>query len=393
MRALREAFCANFSAGLEAGAAVCVFQRGVEVADFFGGFADAAGEREWRRNTPVLVWSATKAPASACLLHALQERGAGPDLRVADVWPEFAGAGKDRVTVRQVMSHCAGLCALDGPVPEMMDREAVVGAIEAQRPLVPVGEGPAYSPRVFGFFLDEMVRRLSGGEPLGDYWRRVFAGPMGLDFWIGVPDEEQSRIADVIAPNAPAGGEEDKGFLRAFADARSLARRAFSSPKGLGAISAMNQAEVRGACLPAMGGIGTARALAEFHAMLAAGGEWGGRVFFKPETMAWITRRCVDGFDLVLRRPMAFSCGFSLDPLDGEGRKLRESFGPAVGAFGHAGAGGSVAFADPENGISFAYVMNRMEAGVLPGARCRALVDAVYGELGRAQRPAGSPAS
>lgn len=382
MRALREAFAANFSAGLEAGAAVCVYHRGVEVADFFGGFADAAGGREWKRDTPVLVWSATKAPASACLLHALQERGAGPDLRVADVWPEFAGGGKGRVTVRQVMSHCAGLCALDEPVPEMMDRGAVVGAIEAQRPLVPVGEGPAYSPRVFGFFLDEMVRRLSGGEALGDYWRRVFAGPMGLDFWIGVPDEEQSRIADVIAPKAPASGEEDKEFLRAFADPDSLSRRAFSSPKGLGAISAMNNPEVRKACLPAMGGIGTAAALAKFHSMLAAGGEWNGRRFFGSETMGWIAERVVDGFDEVLQRRMAFSCGFSLDPLDGDGSKLRESFGPEAGAFGHAGAGGSVAFADPQNEIGFAYVMNRMEGGVLPGERCRSLVRAVYRELG-----------
>jgi len=381
VRALREAFAANFSAGLEAGAAVCVYHRGVEVADFFGGFADAAGGREWKRDTPVLVWSATKAPASACLLHALQERGAGPDLRVADVWPEFAGGGKGRVTVRQVMSHCAGLCALDEPVPEMMDRGAVVGAIEAQRPLVPVGEGPAYSPRVFGFFLDEMVRRLSCGEALGDYWRRVFAGPMGLDFWIGVPDEEQSRIADVIAPKAPASGEEDKEFLRAFADPDSLSRRAFSSPKGLGAISAMNNPEVRKACLPAMGGIGTAAALAKFHSMLAAGGEWNGRRFFGSETMGLIAERVVDGFDEVLQRRMAFSCGFSLDPLDGDGSKLRESFGPEAGAFGHAGAGGSVAFADPQNEIGFAYVMNRMEGGVLPGERCRSLVQAVYREM------------
>jgi len=116
--------------------------------------------------------------------------------------------------------------------------------------------------------------------------------------------------------------------------------------------------------------------------MLAAGGEWNGRRFFGSETMGWIAERVVDGFDEVLQRRMAFSCGFSLDPLDADGSKLRESFGPEAGAFGHAGAGGSLAFADPQNEIGFAYVMNRMEGGVLPGERCRSLVRAVYRELG-----------
>ena len=379
MRELQDAFEANFTKGLETGAAVCVYRRGEEVAHFFGGFADAAGTREWCGDTRVLVWSATKAPSSACLLHALQERGEGPDLKVAEIWPEFAGGGKGEVTVRAVMSHSAGLCALDEPVPGIMDREDVVRALERQIPLAEAGRGPAYSPRVYGFFLDEMVRRLSGGDGVGDYWRRVFAEPMGLDFWIGLPEGGDGCVADIIPPRAGMPiGEEDAEFLREFSDAGSLVRRAFSSPRGLGAVSAMNTAEARRACLPAMGGIGTARSLARFYAMLAAGGAWGDRVFLREETMRWITQRSVQEFDRVLRRPMAFSCGFSLDPLDANGRKIRQSFGPEPSAFGHAGAGGSVAFADARNGIAFAYVMNRMEPGVLPGERCRALVDAVY---------------
>ena len=140
----------------------------------------------------------------------------------------------------------------------------------------------------------------------------------------------------------------------------------------------MNARQVRSASLPAMGGIGSARALAKFFAMLANGGSWRGRIFLDPEILGWITAPAAQGFDPVLQREMAFSAGFTRDPVDANGRKIRSMLGPSTSAFGHAGAGGSLAFADPDRNLAFAYVMNQMELGVLPHERCQALVHALY---------------
>lgn len=378
MRALEEAFRRNFEQAREVGAALCVFEGEDEVLSLHGGFCDAAMRQPWDESTLVLVWSATKAPASACALHAIH--GAGLDLEtpVAEIWPEFAPSGKARLTFGHVLTHRAGLCALDDASATMLDRESVIRAIERQRPQIPPEAGPAYAPRVFGFLLDEIVRRLSGGESLGGRWHRVFAEPLGLDFWIGLPECEHHRVATMLAPKPGPPAKADELFLQSFSNPTSLTRRSFASPAGLAAASAMNAPQVRSASLPAMGGIGSARALAKFFAMLANGGSWQGREYLSPRILGWINRPAAQGFDPVLQREMAFSAGFTRDPVDASGKKIRAMLGPSPAAFGHAGAGGSLAFADPGRGLAFAYVMNQMELGVLPHERCQSLVGELY---------------
>ena len=378
MRAVEEAFRRNFDEGLEVGAALCVFESGEEVLSLHGGFRDAARQEPWEESTIVLVWSATKAPASACALHAIHEAGLDLETPVAEIWTEFAQSGKEKLTLGHVMTHRAGLCALDDPSANLLDRESVVSAIERQRPQLPPEAGPAYAPRVFGFLLDEIVRRLAGGESLGARWRRVFAEPLGLDFWIGLPESEHHRVATMLAPKPGPPAKADELFLKAFTNSSSLTRRAFASPAGLAAASAMNAPEVRSASLPAMGGIGSARALAKFFAMLASGGTCQGREFLNPEILDWIAGPATQGFDPVLQREMAFAAGFTRDPVDAIGKKIRSMLGPSTAAFGHAGAGGSLAFADPERNLGFAYVMNQMELGVLPHERCQSLVRALF---------------
>jgi CubicO group peptidase (beta-lactamase class C family) len=277
-----------------------------------------------------------------------------------------------------VLSHRAGLCTLDDASANILNRDSVVRAIEKQAPLLPVEAGPAYGPRIFGFVLDEILRRLSGGEALADYWRRVFAEPLGIDLWIGLPENLNHRVATILPPRGGRPGAGDELFARSFADPESLTRRAFSSLKGISGISAMNAPEIRAASLPSMGGIASAQALAKFYAMLAAGGTWGGRAFFKKETLAWMSTRLTQGFDPVLQRELSFSAGFMMDPIGGDGKKIRSLLGPSPSAFGHAGAGGSLGFADPEQGIGFGYVMNQMASGVLPDERCTALVRSLY---------------
>jgi CubicO group peptidase (beta-lactamase class C family) len=373
---VRAAFEKNFAAGVEVGAAVAIWQDGAEALSLCGGWRDAARTQPWKPDTLVLIWSATKGLASACVLHALERAGVPLEARVAEFWPEFGQCGKESLTVGQVLSHRAGLSALDDRDLSLLDHEAVARAIERQTPAWN-DDGHGYGPRTFGYIADEMVRRLANGTPLGAYFRRHFGEPLDLDLWIGLPEEHHARVAQMLAPKLGASSPEDD-FAVAMGDPNSLTRRAFASPGGMMGASAMNTSAVRTAAIPSLGGIGSASGLAKFYAMLAAGGVWEGRRYFGTHASAHMTHTLAQGYDKVLRIETAFSAGFMRDPVDGHGRKLRATFGPSPRAFGHPGAGGSLAFSDPDAGIGFAYVMNQMEAGVLPKRRALALVEALY---------------
>ena len=368
---LKPLFRENFEQFGELGAAVSIWQDGKPVVDLYGGFCDVRRENPWDANTLVLVWSATKGIASACVLHVLQEHKIGIDRRVAKFWPEFAQAGKERITLAQLLSHQAGLCALDARV-DILDYGAVVGALEIQKPLWLPGTAHGYHARTFGFLLDELVRRIAG-KTLSQYWREVFAEPLNLDFWIGLPEEENARVATVYAaksgrPPAP------KKFYSDLTTPGTLARKTFTSPYGLNSVSGMNTPAIRAQPIVSFGGIGSASALAKFYSMLANGGKLDGQTFFSEETIAWMSNTLTDGMDRVFQIPTAFSAGFMKDPRNA----TRRLFGKSQCAFGHPGAGGSHAFADPETRISFAYVMNQMEQSLLPNEKSLRLVDAVY---------------
>lgn len=373
--ALSQAFKDNFLSRGELGASVAIWSRGHAPLSLGAGFQDAERSQVWLADTPVLVWSATKGPAAACLLHALDAAGLSLQTPVVKVWPAFAASGKSMVTFRMLLQHEAGLCALDAP-PPVEDRVAVAAALASQAPAWEPGKAHGYHPRTFGFLLDELLRRLGAGESLGAYWRRIFGEPLDLDFWIGLPPHLLCRVAPVFSPRAllPKGDP----FFSAFMTPGSLTSRSFASPKGLHSAASMNTPEARTACYPGFGGIGTASALAKFYAMLACGGVWEGRRFLAPSLLEHMHSGGVQGPDRVLQMETSFSCGFMLDPVLPDGSKLRHTFGPSRFAFGHPGAGGSVAFADPERGLGFAYVMNQMEPGVLPNRRAAALVNAFW---------------
>jgi CubicO group peptidase (beta-lactamase class C family) len=368
---LNPLFQENFTRNGELGAAISVWQNGKLILDLHGGFRDSKRETPWTPDTIVLVWSATKGLASACLLHLLHGRGLELTRRVAEFWPEFAQASKSEITIAQLLSHQAGLCALDDPV-DVLDYPAVIAALEKQAPLWPPGAAHGYHARTFGFLVDELVRRLSGNT-VSESWRKTFGDPLDLDIWIGLPESEEDRVATTYA--ARAGGTATPAeFYRDLATPGTLARKTFTSPRGLHAVSAMNNRENRALPIVSFGGIGSASSLAKFYGMLANGGELDGRRFFARETIAQMTTTLASGIDRVFQIPTAFSAGFMKDPPDSS----RRLFGPSPLAFGHPGAGGSHAFADPENGISFAYVMNQMEQSLLPNEKSLRLVDAIY---------------
>ena len=375
--AIRDAFEENFRARGELGAAVSVWQEGREIVSLAAGWCDRAQTLPWQEDTLVLMWSITKALASACLLHVLAAEEIALDTPVAALWPEFAANGKETITLAQLLSHQAGLAAMDAPQTSVLDHAAVAAALAAQAPNWTPGSAHGYHPRTFGFLVDELLRRLRPGQTVGSYWREQFGEPLGLDLWIGLPDEQMGRVATIHA--ARATGQKLLGaFYDALGDENSLTRRAFTGPAGLHAVASLNTPEARRASIPSFSGIGSARALGKFYAMLANHGRLDGRTFFSPSTLRWMTQRLADGPDRILCLDTAFSAGFMQDPVGPDGRKTRQLNGPSILAFGQPGAGGGHAFADPENNVAFAYLMNQMELGVLPNEKSLSLLAGVY---------------
>jgi len=366
-----DVFERNFRDRGELGASVSVWCDGQEVLSYGRGWCEREKIRPWTSATMVPVYSATKVPSAATLLLALHMRGLNEETPVREVWPRFPVP-----TARffHLMSHQCGLSALDHRAA-VLDHAAVVEAIERQTPAWNLGEGHGYHPRTFGNLLDEPVRRLTG-LTLGGYWREMIAGPLGLDFWIGLPEPEWPRVARLYPGKA---GKDDlaDAFYKQLTTSGTFTRRAFSSPRGLHAIHEMNDPRAWSACLPALGGIGTASALARFYQAAM------GRIESPlPESVrhALATPRSA-AEDRVLLRPTVFTCGAQQDPLDANGHKLRKIYGPSTFAFGHPGAGGSHGMADPEHGISFAYVMNQMDLSIMPGLKCKELLKALFSEI------------
>ena len=365
-----EAFERNFRERGELGASVCVWWDGMELVSSSHGWCEKEQSRSWTDDTLAPVYSATKGPAAAALLHALDTHGLNEASPVAEVWSKFP---LPHATFAQMLSHQCGLAALDHPV-SVWDHAAVVAACESQSPEWRPGDGHGYHPRTFGFLLDECVRRLTGVS-LGMWWRREIAQPLDLDLWIGLPESQWPRVAKLYPGRAEPSDHVD-GFYQQFNAKDSITSRAFGSPVGLHAVHEMNQPRAWAAGFPAMGGVASARGLAKFYQAAI------GRIPapFSPRVRRALAAAQSQAYDRVLLRETCFTSGCQRDPLDDAGGKTRHLYGPSPTAFGHPGAGGCHAFADPESGVSFAYVMNQMVMSVMPGLKCRDMVEALFDE-------------
>ena len=366
-----EVFERNFRDRGELGASISIWWNGTEMISCGHGWCEREQLREWTVDTLVPVYSATKVPAAASLLLALESRGLCAETLVREVWPAFPVAS---ARFSHLLSHQCGLAALDQKAG-VLEHAEVVAAIEAQAPAWNLGDGQGYHPRTFGALVDEPVRRLTG-QPLGSFWREKIAEPLGLDFWIGLPDSEWPRVARLYPGKA---GKDDlvDAFYKQLTTSGTFTRRAFSSPRGLHAIHEMNEPLAWAAGLPALGGVGTASALAKFYQAAIGSIESP----LSPAVRQALATAQISGDDRVLLRPTTFTCGAQQDPLDQSGAKIRRIYGPSLAAFGHPGAGGSHALGDPATGISFAYVMNQMDLSVMPGVKCLEMVDALFSEV------------
>lgn len=364
---IEKEFHRNFTEYGELGASLSIWKDGEPMIHLSHGWCDKSQKRIWDAETIVPIYSATKGSASAVLLMLLEENGLTPDSRVCQVWGNFPA---EQATFAELMSHQCGLAALDEKA-SVYDFDAVIDAIENQSPNWELGIAHGYHPRTFGFLLDKCVRILSG-KPLGEVWWERIAKPLNLDLWIGLPESEHHRVA-TLYPGKADKAELDSGFYKEFNDPSSLVRKAFGSPRGLHGVHEMNTPKAWQAGLPAMGGVATAHALAKYYQACIGQIEC-----FSDDVREWMQASQVMGDDLVLCTPTHFTCGFQKDPLDGTGSKIRNHYGPSKNAFGHPGAGGSHAFGDPENGISFAYTMNQMDLAVLPGAKSLNMISALF---------------
>jgi CubicO group peptidase (beta-lactamase class C family) len=368
---VRDAFVRNFQQRGERGAAVAVYRHGHKVADLWGGTRDVDGGVPWALDTAQVVRSAGKGIAAAVPLLLHQRGQIDLDAPVGTYWPQFKAAGKERVLVRHLLSHRAGIPALDHPLTpaEACDGESGARAVAAQAPEWEPGTDHGYHAQTYSFLIAELVRRVTG-RTIGRWVAEEIARPLGLDFWIGLPQEESHRVGRIDRIEEPAnpGGlklRPKRAVSDAYADPASLTRRAF------GAIDPLpdeNDPAYRAAELPASGAISTARALARCYAAMIGQVDNGPRLF-APATLTLARTEESAGPDRVLVVNTRFGLGFM----------LHGSASPLLGpsSFGHPGRGGSLGFADPESGIALGYVTNGLRKGVTADPRALALIAAV----------------
>lgn len=362
---VRDAFRANFAQRGDRGASVAVYRDGRPVVDLWGGTG-------WSEDTAQIMHSATKGPAAA-VPHLLHQRGQlDLDAPVGTYWPEFKANGKERVLVRHLLAHRAGLPALETPLTpaQAIDGVSAPRALAAQKPLWQPGTAHGYHAHTYGWLLGELVLRATG-RTLGRFFAEEIAEPLGLDLWIGLPEEQAhrvTRIEAVEAPPAPASAglrvRRKPAVSAAYDDPESLTRRAFGA---IDPLPDQNDPAFRAAELPASAGIATARSLARFYAALI--GPVAGTRLYVPATLTAARTEESAGPDRVLVVPTRFGLGYM----------LHSPSAPMLSpdSFGHPGSGGSLGFADPASGTAFGYVTNGLQKNVTSDLRAQALVHVV----------------
>jgi CubicO group peptidase (beta-lactamase class C family) len=388
---VRDAFERNFAEHGDVGAGFSLYVEGECVVDLTGGTAGGPGtgdRRPYDDSTLQMVFSTTKGATAICA-HLLAQRGelelSAP---VASYWPEFAAAGKADIPVSWLLCHKAGLPDVDRSmtVDEALDWQTVTAALAESAPLWEPGTQHGYHAVTYGWLVGEVVRRVSG-RSLGTFFRQEVAEPLGLDFWIGLPEDRQDRVAPLIpmgGPSVPALAAEEGPssddtpnglieMLNMFLGEGNLAARALCAPGGaLADQDVWNLPRLRAAEIPAANGVTNAPSVARMYAAVV--GEVDGVRLLEPQTVDRAIEIQVEGADSVLMFPIPFGLGF-----------MRHSeFSPFVGgrSFGHYGAGGSVGFADPDRRIGGAYVMNQMHFGIAGDPRTAGLLAAVDAAVG-----------
>jgi CubicO group peptidase (beta-lactamase class C family) len=378
--AVADAFRRNFSDRRELGAACAVVRDGRTVVDVWGGHRDKRRTAPWERDTLVTVWSTTKGMAAAAMAVAHSRGLFNLDAAVAAYWPDFAQGGKAAVTVRQLLSHRAGLPVIDRAldIPTIADADRLGEILAAQRPKWEPGTATGYHAHSLGWYESQLLRRVDPqGRTVGRYFADEVAGPLGVEFYIGLPASLGSeRIATFVGGRRAAQAlhirEVPWPVLRRMLNPRSLTFKAFTNPKAITKLPDINRRALLEVELPSVNGTGTARAIATIYGELATGGH---RLGLTAATTDEIERSVPPDLDRIFGIESAFAFGFMK-------RFPILEFGTSARAYGHTGSGGSFGYADPDAGLGYAYVMNRAGYALPTDPREVALRDALAGCLG-----------
>jgi len=360
---VRDAFAQNFADGLEVGASFAATIDGTLVVDIWAGWADAACTRPWGRDTIINVYSTTKVMASLCMLMLVDRGLLDLDAPVARYWPEFAQAGKEKLPVRYLLSHQSGLAGIVEPIPveALFDWDRITGLLAAQEPLWEPGTASGYHSMTFGYPLGEVLRRITG-KTMGAFFRDEVAGPLGADFHIGLAEEHDPRVAELVPSETASEIQYPNSKI-----AKVMANPVVS-------VEVANSRPWRRAEIPAANGHGNARSVARVAAALACGGELDGVRLLGMETIEKAIEEQCYGKDLVLAQPIRFGLGFGL-------KSEEMPIGPNPRTFFWGGRGGSAVVMDLDARLSFAYVMNKMTVGTLGDNRVVGPAMALYSKI------------
>lgn len=372
--AVRDAFRSNFAHDIELGAALSVSIEGRNVVDIWAGWRDEAQTLPWQRDTLACIFSCTKGVVATLALMLVDQGVLDLDAPVASYWPEFAQHGKDSIPLRWLLTHEAGVSAIEATMPfgSLNDWDAMCAALAAQPPLWTPGQGHGYHGVTYGHLVGEVIRRVTG-KSCGTAMRELLCEPLGLDIHMPLPEALDARTADMVL-GMPSATRPSATFFDHWGP-DDLGPKSFRNPPDCSNVPYTNTRPFRAAEIPAANGQGTARSLDRMYAALACGGTLDGVRLMSPELVKEGGREWVRGKDLVMALPTAFGLGYE--------RTIPEwKFGPSPNTYGHNGSGGSLGIVDPDTGISLGYVMNLMIWGpTRDDPRWPAIFDALYGCL------------
>ena len=369
--AVQAEFEMNFELGEEVGASAAVYHRGNKVVDIWGGSFDATGDRPYDDSTLQLVFSTTKGIVAIAVAMCVQRGLIDYAEKVSTYWPEFVAHGKGEATVAQLLSHQCGLIAPDAPVTlaEALDWKTITAMMADTKPDWPIGTGHGYHALTFGWLAGELIRRTDGRSP-GQFVADEIAGPLGVELWIGLPEEMEPRVSPIIGRplNEDNPDPAIKQMLEMFLGPDTRGGRALLLNGAFAIDGAFNRRDVHAAEIPAANGISTASALAKVYAATMTTVDGVRLINDETRDQARATLTPAGEPDLCLIMPTTFGMGFMTHGM------FTPYSGP--GSFGHSGAGGSNAFAQPERELAVGYAMNKMAANLAADARAQRITDA-----------------
>ena len=346
----------------EIGSCFAVYKDGKPLVDLWGGFQDKDKTKPWQKDNLVTVYSTTKGVAAFCIALAMEKGLLKYEEKVSTYWPEFANNGKEDITVGMLMSHQAGICSPETRnVDDYYNQNLMAEKLAGMTPIWEPGTASGYHSMTFGWLTSELILRVTG-KSLGTYFREEVGDQHEIDFFIGLPESEDHRVAELVPFDIVRNENSDQQKIE-------LTEAQKSQRNSAGTLDIQNTKAWRQAEIPSANGQGNAGGLAKFYSLIVP--EDNSLKVLKDDTVNQMTTMQIEGRDLVLAVQVRWGVGFILN-------KHKVIYGPIEGAFGHSGYGGSCAFGDPENKIGVSYVMNRMLDNFNADGRSIELINATY---------------